>query len=138
MAKPSQKPHPREARLRGLMEYVGTMALAMGLRDWEFSVHEGTESYDAMADCLVTQGTRHASLGFSHAFFELTPDLRRLYVCHELVHCHLSKMEDVVSDAIKPHVATPVLKSVMALHTDQNELATDAISRAWAPRLPLP
>lgn len=110
----------------------------MGLRDWQFHVHEGVESEDSLADCLVTKGMRHASIGFAHEFFEKPPDVQRVYVVHELVHCHVAGMEHVVEDACKPHLPAAALVALADLHTYQNELATDAISVAWAPHLPLP
>ncbi len=132
------KKHPRQARLEVTHGYVLAMASVMGLRDWEFSVHEGVEHARNMADCVVTKGMRHASIGFSHEFWDKAPDVQRLYVAHELTHCHVAWMEHVVEDACKPHLPPAALVALLDLHTTQNELATDAISSAWSKTLPLP
>lgn len=130
--------HPRMVRLQKTKDYVDTLAACMGLKDWVFSVHEGVDDPDSLADCLVTKGMRHASIGFSHEFWDKAPDVQRLYVTHELVHCHVAWMEHVVEDACKPHLPPAALVALLDLHTTQNELATDAISSAWSKTLPLP
>lgn len=121
-----------------LGQYVRDLADMMGLRDWHLLLlNEPTDNPEHAADIDVVYGRRAACIRFHADWAQADPSELRCTVVHELVHCHLNPMRNVL-DNIENAVGKMVYDPTYNALTDYIEYATDAISTAWAESLPLP
>lgn len=123
-----------------LPQYVRTIADGLGLKDWTFEVGVDQPDGDRIAFCNRVRNRKLATIGFRPRFFEETRESQRIAVIHELIHCHLGPIRDVLEDEIHASKALSQWCYNMAWETmlRADEWATDAISSAIACHYPLP
>lgn len=125
-----------KADRKALMEYVRWIADHMGLRDWRFSIlHDPCES-SALAICTPTEGQRMAALEFAADFRELDPDVQRMTVVHELLHCHHAHTQDIARLHTTQFMGQHAYDAFHQTYRLVHEYAVDAVARAWAEDLP--
>lgn len=117
--------------------YVQRLARHLELRDWRFYVDRTPCDEDCAAQVEIAYGQRHATIRLTSEWSSYTPEKQRQTLTHELIHCHLNDIQQVVLDLamVLGHAAYHVVASN---HHHRLELATEALANALAPHLPLP
>lgn len=114
------------------------MANLMGLRDWLLHLaHDPPDDPNHYAVCSTYQGQNVATIAFATNWPTWTPDLLRMTVVHELLHCHTHRWREPL-DGVQEIIGNQVYVPVMQATRLNNELLIDNIARAWAETLPLP
>lgn len=128
-----------DAQHAAYQTYLRQLADLLGLKDWEIVLkREPDANEDAAASITCTYGQKHAFVWVGPAFFsEFDVDYRRRTLIHELIHCHLNPIQEVVGN-LAGRIGGDAYDVVRGCHHDAIEYATDGIARAIAPLLPLP
>lgn len=121
-----------------LAEYIRWIANRMGLQGWTLTLMDEPCESDALATVDPTYGKLHADIYVCHDFLDLDPVAIRASVVHELIHCHLQQVHDVLALDLKGQVTESVHAVLKSSQRRQIELATETMAHAWAPLLPLP
>jgi hypothetical protein len=135
---PATLPHfDQLADLHAFCLYLGRLAEAMGLWDWSILVRPEAPEEDEVYACVQpTMWQRRATLRVDHGVRSWPLERLRRVMVHELVHCHLDRMDSqyrVLLDELGPQARRVAEEAWRAL----DEEATDDIATAWAERLPL-
>lgn len=128
----------RQGDLERVRAYVALLQPLLGLQHWKLIVDdESPEGKDAAAHISCME-TRHvANLSFSDDYFRSTPEQRRHYTTHELVHCLLAQLDYAAGDF--EHACDELSwRHLYTTYRRQTELAVDDLAAVIAPFLPLP
>lgn len=120
-----------------LKRYVRLLADALGLRDWELLI-DWEPVPDAFACISPVYGQKRAVLSFGGHFLDWDPAVQRATIAHELIHCHLFPATEVVRETGEKLLTKSAAEASWIGFFANIEYATDAISDAVAPLLPLP
>lgn len=119
-----------------LVRYIRQSADLVGLRDWTYEVSALPCVSNRAADITLVEGRRIARLAFCAGFRELPERDQREAIAHELVHCHLHGVADVVRVDIAAAIR-PTLHSVLwSSFERQLEHAVDAMVPVFARAIP--
>lgn len=131
-------PYLTNADTNALGHYVGTLAEHMGLWDWTIILDTNPPDgeADTYAQIKPTFGQRRARLRFAENVRTWPPDRLRRVVVHELVHCHLDRMDTVYNDVAR-ELGPQARRIADATWESEIEDATDNIAEAWARTLPM-
>jgi hypothetical protein len=111
------------------LPYARDLADRLGLRDWRVAVSDDPpEDPGATASIECVEGRRLAILRLSDRFLAGRPADQRQTVTHELIHCHLAPLDQVVMAA---GLSDPWVRVIL-------EYAIDGLAAAVAPMLPIP
>lgn len=126
---------------KALGEYVRDTADKLELRDWTFNVeHAALPSEDGLstlADVTCTDGRKLATVRVCENFRERDPEEQRHVIVHELVHCHLTQLQDQCESDLHSLIGRPA-DTVFELSFRRNlEYAVDALASALAKHQPL-
>lgn len=129
----------RKAAVARTRRYVGQLKPLLRLAHWEIAVDDQPpESDDASASVRFNDHDWRASVRLSDYFLaEITPEVQRLHLTHELVHLHFRGLAQA-QDALITHFASPLWLAIDQRHTYELELCVDALAMLIAPYLPLP
>lgn len=119
------------------VQYARRIAEAMGLSGWVISEATCFASDGCYAEVQAVYGQRSAVLYLSADWEELSAEVRRSTIVHELVHLHLAHLTFLSYDMFAS-VSKSSSDCFRAALTLAEEYAVDAIAEAWAPSLPLP
>lgn len=118
--------------------YVRTLADLLGLRDWRIELEDEPDTDESCAASVsITYGQKHALVYFGQKWSGHTPEYQRYYVCHELLHCHMKPLADVVHN-LAGKLGSEAYGVVWGCHDDALESSIDGIGWAVAQFLPLP
>jgi hypothetical protein len=124
---------------KALADYVRLVADEMGLRDWEIRLAEHPAEPGKCASVEIVYGRKFATLEVPDTFkSEQTPEDQRDSVVHELVHCHLESMANMVQNDLESLLGRPADSLFFAGFTRQYEYGVDGLAGALAKHLPLP
>lgn len=127
-----------DAQFTRLQRYLRKLADLLGLRDWDIELQqEWTGNEDAAASVQCVYGRKFARVWVAKDFFTFAPEKQRAFCTHELMHCHLQPLTNVLVNT-KPHLASATYDVIYKSHLDALEYATDGIAVAVARFLPLP
>jgi hypothetical protein len=127
-----------EAEEDVLADYVRHVASELQLRDWAFTLsRDEPDSSDAQASVEPTYGQKHAMIYLRHDFRALRPERQRHCLVHELVHCHLAPVCDLIRLGLTPVLGALFTAAIWEPFRQQIEYATDALASALAKHLPL-
>jgi hypothetical protein len=111
------------------LAYTRDLAERLGLRDWRVAVSDDPpEDPGATASIECVEGRRLAILRLSDQFLAGRPAAQRQTMTHELIHCHLAPLDQVMMAA---GLSDPWVRVIL-------EYAIDGLAAAVAPMLPLP
>lgn len=79
-----------------LAQYVRDRADELGLNQWRFRVSDEPCEDGKLAEVEWTDGKFHADIRVIATFRDFKPEDQVDAVLHELLHCHISQIEDVV------------------------------------------
>lgn len=135
--RPAGRFTPKQSAALG--SYCRDMADLLGLRDWTVRVvHEPVHSTQPeLASCSGVLGRRFADLRFAPEIFEIEPEMARLIVAHELIHCHVPARPRNDLGLVEL-LGAPAATIFQEAENERLELAVDALGEAIAPFLPLP
>lgn len=120
--------------------YLRQLADLLCLKDWEVKLQrEQPEHDDAWAEVDVCRQRRvlWIKVAWPEFFDSRTPEQRREYLAHELLHAFQNRPVDVVRDLVK-QVDTDVARFAQEQFIVEMEFANDDLARIIAPHLPLP
>lgn len=117
--------------------YVDTCKNLLGLKDWKIIYKVCEEpAKEAEAD-IAPQHGKLAHLRLNKNFFALPPHHQRNTICHELVHLHMSGIDDCFLST-RDVVGGAVYALLDNLYTEASENATQTMSHLLEGLLPLP
>lgn len=120
-------------------DYIGELAELMGLKDWAIEVNEtpiNVPEQNAHMECVY--GRRLGVLRLNVAWPARKPEAQRQSLVHELVHCHLDALCQLVESDIQGVLGQQAYDLLFKAHRRTLEYAVNDIARAWAASLPLP
>ena len=122
-----------------LEEYLKELSLLMKLTDWDIRIDWARKAdNDNLAEIIATYGQKRAVLRLGRKFLRDTAGDQRHTLVHELVHCHISNIMDLVwttHDQVLTNKQAKMLEPSFELSM---ETTVDGIADALAPMMPLP
>ncbi len=122
-----------------LAQYLKDLSLLMKLTDWDIRVDWSKKAdNENLAEIIATYGQKRAILRLGKAFLKDTAGDQRHTLVHELVHCHISNIMDLVwatHDQVLTNKQSKMLEPSFELSM---ETTVDGIADAVAPMMPLP
>ena len=125
-------------RRQAVEGYVALVKPLLRLTDWTitFDWLNCPDDDDAFATCSSVGPSRHCELRFSRAFLTLPPHDRTQVVLHELMHCKLFPLENLV-DAVCDDTMSRSAKKVMDAAVSQAlEYTVDDLADVLLPFVP--
>lgn len=119
-----------------LKRYIRHLANQMGLKDWVIHLSKDPCASGASADIQVWYGSRVATIRMDNGWKAQGEDDLRTTITHELTHCHINHVWNAI-DNIESAIGKPMYNQLHNSVRDHIEFSTDAISTAWAKKLPL-
>ncbi len=123
-------------------EYFLEVAGMMGLAHWTFIFQHESEvvSYEGhqanmMVECWIQR--YGATITLAEHTLDMSRSEIRQTVVHELMHCHLTRLADLLELSRKV-LGKAESERTEDIHIREEEYAVDAMSAFWAQRLPLP
>ena len=124
-----------------LATYIRTLADGLGLRDWRFHVEKAKRpgaSPGATAASYIRWNDDHSAVWFSDEALEGSAEDLRETVIHELLHCHMERVDVLVIDALKRYVPRDTWRTFSSAWSRESERRIDRIAWAIAEHFPLP
>lgn len=137
MSKPKRLTKKQRKRLG---KYILEVARWLELRDWTWTLmHDPLEEKWAVAKVTPTYGRKLATIEFCKDFADLSPEVQRHTIVHELVHCHFDPACSIMRHGLtKTAMRQRTYDVLWESYTQQVEFAVDGIASALARHLPLP
>lgn len=132
--------HPtlKKADFEEISTYLRACADLMELRDWTFNLAYEEPKDDksgAAIECIY--GRKWADVFIRGDAPERPIEEFRQTIAHELVHCHLIVMWQMVQTDLLPHLGQTAYDLYCDAFRRGMEYAVEALSESIAPRLPL-
>lgn len=119
----------RSERIERLKPYISGLAGHLHLKDWRVELLDDLADRGNNAEIETISGYKTARIRLSLDFFDHPEPWRRQVLCHELVHLHLSQVDDFLR---------PILSNSERTTYDLlRETAVDEVAHALAPHLPV-
>lgn len=131
------KPVWSKANRKIITAYVSDIAARLGLRDWDIRIDFDTSAGECCAAIKPWSNQRRATLLLGDEFATFSLADQRDTIVHELVHCHLYALHEVVETAHKAVLEPQAAKYADAVVNCAIESATDALAGALAASMPL-
>jgi predicted metallopeptidase len=113
--------------------FVKDLQKALRLKDWTITVNfkekAGSDAY-AVIDPLAE--SRHAEVRVSKKFLDLSEEIQRQTLIHELMHCHLFFIDGAMAHVFEKTLSKKQRKIVDRVLTTEIERATDSLADAFA------
>ena len=139
MTKPSVVVAPMDA---WVVRYVNKLKNMMGLSHWTILMQTKPSSPDALGETEVVHGQHLAKMYLHKDFRKDTATDFRATVVHELLHCHMAHLSEVVSEILQVEDDDPkgkaILKTTVNVLDYEIERIIDAISESLGKWMPLP
>jgi hypothetical protein len=130
-----------DRQYRSLARYIFKLAKDLGLGHMELSLHaeppEGDHGLEAAASFEGTYGRQRGAIRVNKDFGHYSPVEQRHVIVHELIHAHTEHLREYVRTSLPGHLSQPAFQMFMSGYTQQDELFTDALADAIAPKFPL-
>lgn len=125
-----------------VQRYVIKLKNMMGLQHWTINMSAKPCGDDCLAETEVVYGQHLATMQLNKNFRKWSPEETRGTIVHELLHCHLAPLSEIVGEILKPdegdQKATAILKSVNAVIEYETERIIDSLSESICKWLPSP
>lgn len=119
--------------------YIQDVAGFLGLRDRDVVLRrEPPPSDEAVAEVWTQSDVVKAVIYLHPDFFYRCMEEQRQIVCHELIHLHLTALEEHIEWALGSVTGSDLLANLPKLIRRDIETAVDRIAYIVAPRVPLP
>lgn len=128
--------HPDHV-VESAQRYVYQLADLMGLRGWDLKVSEEVSSKHTLAEIETVYGQLAATVWLGEDWEDLSPEMKRDTLVHELLHAHVSRLKYLVEDVLKAAGKKVAAIGGAAWHLEE-EYTVEAMAQAWAPWLPVP
>lgn len=127
-----------------VQRYINKLKNMMGLSNWTIVVSPNPSSPDTHGETEVVYGQHFAKMYLNKDFRKQPPEMLRDIAVHELLHCHMEPMIEVISEVIKASTNqeepsnVALHKTVVALLEYETERIVDSISESMGKWLPTP
>jgi hypothetical protein len=139
MTKANAIPTPMDA---WVVRYVNKLKNMMGLSHWTILMQTKPSSPDALGETEVIHGQHLAKMYLHKDFRKDTAVEFRATIVHELLHCHMAHLSEVVSEILRAEDDDPkgkaILKTTVNVLDYEIERIIDAISESLGKWMPLP
>jgi len=131
-----------DRQYRSLAKYAGVIAKELGLGHMDLSLDAGhpgdaVDHSEAAASFEGVYGRHRGVIRVHQNFASFTPEEQRVCVVHELLHAHTERQRELLRTSLPDAMGRSSYEVFMAAWTQLDELATDAVSTAIAPKFPL-
>lgn len=131
-----------DKQYRSLAKYAGQVAKELGLAHFNLSIHdehvgETADGDTAAASFEGTYGRYCGVIRVNRNFDQYAPEDQRIYIVHELLHAHTEHLREFARTALIGTVGRDAFEVFWAGYRQQDELFTDALATAIAPKFPL-
>lgn len=129
-----------EEQQESILDYIDELAPRMRLQGWEFVWNQDPDPEDgsAVAEVNCTHGRRQASVWTSDRFWDSRAEDQRHILVHELVHCVIWPMWEMVVDDLDEHLGAQAHRLFTDAYSRAMEYSVDDLAAAIAPSMPLP
>lgn len=125
-----------------VVRYVNKLKNMMGLSHWVILMQVKPSSPDTLGETEVIHGQHLAKMYLHKDYRKDTAVDFRATIVHELLHCHMSHLSEVVSEILQAEDDDPkgkaILKTTVNVLDYEIERIIDAISESLGALLPLP
>ena len=125
-----------------VVRYVNKLKNMMGLSNWTILMQTKPSSPDALGETEVVHGQHLAKMYLHKDFRKDTAEDFRATVVHELLHCHMAHLSEVVSEILQAEESDQkgqaILKATVNVLDYEIERIIDAISESLGKWMPLP
>ena len=125
-----------------VIRYVNKLKNMMGLSNWTILMQTKPSSPDALGETEVVHGQHLAKMYLHKDFRKDTAEDFRATVVHELLHCHMAHLSEVVSEILQAEESDQkgqaILKATVNVLDYEIERIIDAISESLGKWMPLP
>lgn len=126
-----------KTRQRKLERYVEKVKPLLGIQDWEvFIAQDAPTKKGVVANCSRMKHRKVGILRFGPQFWRMPQHERKETVIHELLHCVLAQVSDVVDFQAAELLEDPVADALWASHEMASEYAIDSLSVGLAKVFP--
>lgn len=127
------------ARRKALTGYVTDLAGRLGLADWDVRIDFDAPAADGTAATITPwPNQRRATLQLGSGFADDPAEDQRQTLVHELVHCHLFALHELVRATCERVLDAQAADVADVAVTCAVEAATDALATALATAMPAP
>jgi hypothetical protein len=118
-----------------LHSYVETLVEQLKLSHWNIALDSRPCDENCWADITITPAQSTATIALAANWREWTREEMRETLTHELLHCHLNPMCELVQELTDDHAHSATLNKAVDY---SNERTTDALTNLVAPYMALP
>jgi hypothetical protein len=129
-------------RRTAIEDYIRYAQHELRLDDWVIHLSDdeptGDDDDKPTAQIATRPTNRFATLRIGDRFFDTgdVPDeMRTVVLCHELVHCHLDALSNLIWDLIDKHLHPSTRNDFQTVANNTEERAVDQIAWAFASKL---
>jgi hypothetical protein len=131
-----------DRQYRSLAKYAGVIAKELGLAHMDLVLDPGhpgeaTDHSEAAASFEGVYGRYRGAIQVNARFETYTPEEQRVCIVHELLHAHTERQRELLRTSLPDAMGRSSYEVFMAAWTQLDELATDAVATAIAPKFPL-
>lgn len=122
-----------DPRKQAFLSYTWKLADLLGLKDWSFTIDEGipVDSHDMIGTAgIQCHHGQMATVRFTEPFLDGAPEEQRLWLTHELLHCHFRRLDTFLSHTLD--------KRDKLYYDEHEEEIVHRLARLMAPQMPLP
>jgi hypothetical protein len=120
------------------LRWVGEIACAIGLSEWEIEVKVEELPEDVLARCHVPRARQAARIVIGTEFLAGSAEEQRATMVHELMHCHFAQVVEVTEESLPAILGRPAWTIFETGHDLALERCLEAVAVAFAAKLPLP
>lgn len=117
---------------RTIEEWLGAVAPMLGLSDWTFRVEWHELPLEQLARVDAAYARRTAAITLGEAYVRSSRESQRETLVHELVHLHLTPLDEFVDDTLPTMIGKACYTIFEAAYDVFEERAIDALSVAIA------
>lgn len=125
-----------------IQRYANKLKNMMGLSHWIIHMSPKPCNVDALGETEVIHAQNLATIYLHKDFRKDTPEDIRATMVHELLHCHMSHISEVVHEILKPEEddqkGKAIHKATVSVVDYEIERIIDAISESLGKWMPTP
>ncbi len=118
--------------------YIRHIANRLGLRDWYLFLDHKPADDCCTATIEAIEGRKHADIKKKKNWQDLSVDVQRHAIVHEMIHLHFISTKDIIRLDLLRHMSQSAYDVMWDGFKRQMEYGVDGLADAIAPLLPLP
>lgn len=118
--------------------YLHELADRLLLRDWEISLSRQWADNDAYAQVVPYDREDHLTIRIAEGFDGHSPEERREWLLHELLHAHLARVDRTIDRLGELRPDDMAVQLTVKAHKDESEIVVQRLARILASVMPLP